>query len=142
MNIIRRAIVGLVVVTAPTSVACDAAEPTVYIVSIQHVGNAPDERIGQLRIDITCGQIESVLHIPRDWYILINNKANCETSVQGNTIHGAGALGEAELREFKIRIIKNETYGTFGLAGQVSVTKDFETERFIDLKPSDFRLEE
>ena len=128
---------------SPTIGAEDESGRVTYIVSIQHVDHAADELIGWFHIDVHCGDVTSMSGIPRDWYVTLDNMTNCETTVQGSAIHGAAALSEKELGAFKLHVTKNEGDGlVFGLSGQVSVTKDFESERRVELTASDFIVED
>jgi hypothetical protein len=142
-----RMLASLLLLAAPLhAIAADDAPQATYIVSIQHVDVAPDERIGKFRIDLACAQILSISGIPWDWHLSMDNVGNCETYVDGGVFHGSGMIEKERLRELKLRVIKHEIKNldrTFSLSGQLLVTKDFgETQHFIDLKPSDFRVEQ
>lgn len=115
-------------------------EPLIITISIQRINMVPEERVARFRIDLGCADLVSISGIPRDWYLVQDNKTNCETSVTGNAIQAAGGLDEKALRKIEVRFTPH--YNTASsLTGQVSVTKDFVNERKIDLTSSDFREE-
>ena len=140
------AVIGALVLAGASQAAADDNSHAIYIVSIRHIDMAPDQKVGQFRINLGCARILSMSEVPWDWRLSMDNVTNCETYVYGGVYHGSGMIEEAEMRAFTLRVIKHEIKildRTFSLSGQVSVTRDFgETERLVDLNPSDFRVEQ
>jgi hypothetical protein len=58
--------------------------------------------------------------------------------VTANTTVGAAALTAEQFQKIQLVVKKDETYSNFAISGTVSVTKDFEKERHIQLKVEEF----
>jgi CYTH domain-containing protein len=76
----------------------------------------------------------------RRWYLVIDNDPSWRTKISGNTLIGAASLTSEEFKRIRLQVKKDETYLTFSLSGMASVTKDFEKERRVPLKMSDFAV--
>ena len=122
----------------PAGVAQKTAE---YSVRIPGLRVAPGESVVSFEIYITAGAIQSVLNVPVGWYLVVDNDASWQTKIKANTTVGAAALKPEDFKRFRFLVKKNE-FGDlkFELAGTVSVTKNFQQERPIQLKMSDFAL--
>jgi len=51
---------------------------------------------------------------------------------------GAAALSPEQFQKLQLMVKKDETHSKFAVSGTVSVTKDFEKERHIQLKMEEF----
>jgi hypothetical protein len=123
-------------------VSAGAAEkPAEYTVSISNVRVSAGESVVSFEIDVTAGAFESVSDVPVGWYLTVDNDASWQTKIKANTTVGAAALKPEDLRKLRFKVKKNE-FGDlkFDLAGTVSVTKDYQKERPLHLKMSDFAL--
>ena len=123
-------------------VTAGAAQRTAeYGVSIPNLPVAPGESIVSFEINVTAGAIQSVMNVPVGWYLVVDNDASWRTKIKANTTVGAAALKPEDFKQLRFVVKKNE-FGDlkFKLTGTVSVTKDFQQERPIQLITSDFAV--
>lgn len=123
-------------------VTVHAAEKTEeYTVSIPSLRVSPGESVVSFEIDVTAGAIRSLSNIPVGWYLVVDNDASWQTKIKANTTVGAAALKPEDLSKVRFVVEKNE-FGDlrFEITGAVSVTKDYEKERRLSFKMSDFNL--
>lgn len=109
-------------------------------VSISNLSTSSGEVITGIEIDVTAGMIQAVLNLPEGWYLVVDNDASWRTKITGNTTVGAASLSPAKLKKLRLVIRKDATYLPFKLSGAVSITKDYEKERKVELKMSNFAV--
>ena len=133
--------IGLIGVFLMVVASASAAEKTgLCAVSISNVTVSSGEVIGAFEIDVTAGVIETVQNLPVGWYLTVDNDASWRTKITANTTVGAASLTPEQLKKIRLVIRKDETYLTFKLSGMVSVTKDYQKERKLELTTSDFAV--
>jgi len=112
-----------------------------YTVSIPHLRFFSGESVVSFEIDVSAGAIQSVANIPVGWYFVVDNDASWQTKITANSTVGAASLTAEEFKKLQFVIKKNE-FGDlkFELSGAVSVTKDYEKEKQLALKMSDFAV--
>jgi hypothetical protein len=107
-------------------------------VSISNLKISNGEVIGAFELDVTAGAIQAVQNLPVGWYVVIDNDASWRAKLAANTTVGAASLTSQELKNIRLVIKKGEPDLAFNLSGVVSITKDYKSERKVELKMSDF----
>lgn len=109
--------------------------------SISGLEALDDEMIVSFSISVTAGAFQSIENIPIGWYLSIDNDASWQTKIKANTIVGAASISTKDFKRIKLIIIKNEFMDLkFALSGVVSLTKDYEKERQVPLRLSNFSI--
>ena len=122
-------------------VAAAAGQTAEYTVSIPSPQISTGELVVSFEIDVTAGAFQSVSNMPVGWYLVVDNDASWRTKIEANTTVGAASLKPEDPRKLRFVVRKNEFRDLkFELAGAVSVTKDYQKERRLQLKMSDFAL--
>jgi hypothetical protein len=120
-------------------------EGKLNLFSIPHLQIEESERVVAFEFHFTNAAIYSFSRVPECWGLEINNDCNWRTSIEGNIIVGAAALGPDCFRDFLTIDIVDTLLGEsmpFPFTGKVSVeTYGKENrERSILLGPKDFTL--
>ena len=111
-----------------------------YSVSPPHLGAAIGERVVSFEIHISAGEVLAVSNLPIGWYVVVDNDPSWQTKISGNARVGAASLDPDEFQKLRLVVKKDEFYLKFAVAGTASVTKDFQKERHVALKMSDFSV--
>jgi hypothetical protein len=132
--------ISLIAAIAPATAS--PSEPDLLIVSIPHIDAQPGERVVGFHLILSAGAVRRLDHIPVGWSISIDNDASWKTSITATVEVGAAALDPSFFQHF-LTVQKNE-FGDvkFALGGEVSLTKDFATERKITLTKESFEVQE
>ena len=109
--------------------------------SLQHISLEKGERIESIEISAKGGSFVGLDPLPLGWYLIIDNDPSQQTSIKGDARVGTAALELSQLLRLNIRVRKIEFgNGKFSISGTLVVTKDFESERTIQLGTGNFRL--
>ncbi|MGA2086665.1 MAG: hypothetical protein ABSG60_14235 [Terracidiphilus sp.] len=113
-----------------------------YSVSIPSLKLTANERVVGFEIHVNSGRIARVPNIPIGWSLSIDNDASWTTSIKALVTVGAASLDAKFFRRFVV-IEKNGSLGVpFSVRCDVIVTKDFKTERHIEVAPKELILEQ
>jgi len=126
---------ALLVVSAGTSQKAELTS-----VSIVNLRTSPGESVVSFEVDAAAGMVQSVQNLPIGWYLTIDNDASWRAKIKANTTVGAASITPEELGKIRFVIKKHELYLKFALTGVVSLTKDYERERTIQLNLRDFAI--
>jgi hypothetical protein len=109
--------------------------------SLQSINISSSERIVSFEIRISAGAFRTISNLPLGWTVDIDNDASWHTTARGSLMVGAAALSPEEFKKLQFLIEKNEFEDLkFHVEGTISVTKDFQKTRKIQLNSSDFSL--
>jgi len=111
-----------------------------YSLSIPNLRLAPGERVVGFSVDVDSGRIASALKVPIGWSFAIDNDASWSTKLTAMVEVGAAALDAGFFRKF-IVIEKSSLGGApFAVRCEVVVTRDFKSERHIQIEQKDLAL--
>jgi hypothetical protein len=118
-----------------------ARQQEVEWLSVSNLNTAGD-RIVAFDLTASDGSIRSLPNIPRGWFLAITNDASGATEVRGNAQVGAASLGAGFFARFVG--IQRQSPGTpiSNVKLEIVVTRDFASERHIDVPPGDLLLSE
>jgi hypothetical protein len=116
----------------------NAPSGSTYSISVPLLKTSAGERVVSFEIDVTAGTVQAVSNLPMGWYVVVDNDASWQTKVTANTTVGAAALSPEQFQKIQLVVKKDETYSKFAVSGTISVTKDFEKKRHIQLKVEEF----
>jgi hypothetical protein len=102
--------------------------------------NIGDERVIALDLKASDGAIRSFPNIPRGWFISITNDASGTTEVTGNAQVGAAAVGADYFKGLAGLERQSPEMPVSHVTLEIVVTKDFATERHIDILASGLLL--
>lgn len=95
----------------------------------------PGERIVAFKLTAFNGFFLGMPVVPRGWSVTVNNDEGPMSEVSGGARYGAAALDEGYFRSF-VTVRKNDIpSAVFDIKIRMSVTADFEHERWIESIP-------
>jgi hypothetical protein len=124
-------LLGLAAVTTRS-----AQSETVWL-SVPFAKIGETERIVDFELKITGATIRSIPQVPEGWFLSLTNDASGSSEIRGNIQVGAAALYRSFFSSFLFVDKKNDPQIKFSIAMDVSVTKDFEKFKYININTSE-----
>jgi hypothetical protein len=136
-----RPLVASMILLCVFSVEAFAQKPSGRVsISVNHLDISPDERVTSLQIKLSAATVQDISNLPIGWNLHIDNSASWLTTIDGDHEVGAAALFAKDFSRLCFTVKKDESMSKFAVSGVVSVTKDWDKFREVQLKPSDFML--
>jgi hypothetical protein len=111
-----------------------------YTLTFPNLRTVPGERVVGFSVNVDSGRIASVPEVPIGWSIAINNDASWNTKLTATVEVGAAALDAGFFRDFVVIEKSSLGGGPFAVRCEVVVTKDFKSERHIQIERNDLAL--
>jgi hypothetical protein len=98
----------------------------------------PNEAVSDITVTVTCAHVESIVHIPGDWYVSLERNESPESAIfRAGAGHGVSYLPNIATLNGMLRI-NNIDRACFEVS--VLVTVFYDEEREIKLSQSDLKL--